>query len=112
MSTHQSTPNNNLLPSLPFALLLAFSLTACATGLSIAGSQVRDLTGQDVRKCKFIKVLESFEIWGDSRSYTTNRSAINKLRNKVLGVGGNAFVVDSFETSITHNVIQAEALKC
>ena len=111
MSTEQSTPNNNLLPSLPFALLLAFSLTECATRMSTAGSQVRDLTGQDVRKCKFIKVLESFEIWGDSRSYTTNRSD-NKLRNKVLDVGGNAFVVDSFETSITHNVIQTEALKC
>ena len=112
MSAKQSTPNNNLLPSLPFALLLAISLTACATGVSTAGSQVRDLTGQDVTKCKFIKVLESFEIWGDSGSYTTNQSAINKLRNKVFDVGGNAFVVDSFNSSVTHNVIQAEALKC
>ncbi len=112
MSAKQSTPNNNLLPSLPFALLFALSLTACATGMSTAGSQVRDLTGQDVRKCKFIEVVESFEIWGDLGSYTTNRSAINKLRNKVSDVGGNAFVVDSFNASITHNVIQAEVLKC
>ena len=112
MSAKQSTPNNNLLPSLPFALLFALSLTACATGMSTAGSQVRDLTGQDVRTCKFIEVVESFEIWGDLGSYTTNRSAINKLRNKVSDVGGNAFVVDSFNASITHNVIQAEALKC
>ena len=112
MSAKQSTLNNSLLPLLPFALLLALSLTACATGLSSAGSQVRDLTGQDVSKCQFIKVLESFEIWGDSGSYSTNRSAINKLRNRVFHVGGNAFVVDSFNSSITHNVIQAEALKC
>ena len=112
MSTKQSTPNNNLLPSLTFALLLSLSLTACATGMSTAGSQVRDLTGQDVSKCKFIEILESIEIWGDSGSYTTNRSAINKLRNKVFDVGGNAFVVDSFNSSITHNVVQAEALKC
>ena len=112
MSAKKSTLNNNLLPSLPFALLLALSLTACATGMSTAGSQVRDLTGQDVSKCKFIAALESFEIWGGSGPYTTNRSAINKLRNKVFDVGGNAFVVDSFNSSITHNVIQAEALTC
>ena len=112
MSAKQSTLNNSLLPLLPFALLLALSLTACATGMSTGMSQVRDLTGQDVSKCKFIEVLESFEIWGDSGSYTANRSAINKLRNKVFYVGGNAFVVDSFYSSITHNIIQAEALKC
>jgi hypothetical protein len=112
MSIKQSTPNNNLLPSLPFTLLLALLLTACATEMSTDASQVRDLTGQDVKKCKFIQVLESSEIWGNSGSYTANRSAINKLRNKVFTVGGNAFVVDNFNSSITHNVIQAEALKC
>ena len=112
MSTKKSTLNKPLPPSLPILLLIAFSLTACETAISTAGSQVRDLTGQDVRKCKFIQVVESYEILGDARSYTTNRSAINKLRNKVSNVGGNAFTVDNFNSSITHSVIQAEALQC
>jgi hypothetical protein len=112
MSAKKSKIINNLLPSLPAALLIALTSTACESTMTAAGSQVRDLTGQDVRMCRFIQVVEASEIWGNSKSYTANRSAINKLRNKVSDVGGNAFTVDKFHYSITQNVIQAQALRC
>ena len=112
MSAKKSKIINNLLRSLPAALLIALTSTACESTMTAAGSQVRDLTGQDVRMCRFIQVVEASEIWGNSKSYTANRSAINKLRNKVSNVGGNAFTVDNFNSSLTHSVIQAEALQC
>ena len=98
--------------SLTIILLGALALTACGTRISPAGSQVRDLTGQEVRMCRFIQVVEASEIWGNSKSYAANRSAINKLRNKVSNVGGNAFTVDKFHYSLAKNVIQAQALRC
>ncbi|MDA7648407.1 DUF4156 domain-containing protein [Alphaproteobacteria bacterium] len=69
------------------------------------------MSGQDVSSCKFIQVVEASEMWGNSEA-GDRRSAINKLRNKVSDVGGNAFTVDRFDSSVIQSVVQAEALRC
>ena len=96
-----------LLP-IPFVLVL---LSACETRLSPAGSQVRDMSGQDISKCKFIRVVEASEMWGNSTA-GDRRSALNKLRNEVVEAGGNAFAIDNFDTNALQSVVQAEALVC
>jgi hypothetical protein len=111
MSVKQLTFNHNRLFSLLIAMIIALSLTACETKISAAGSQVRDMSGQDVSNCEFIQVVEASEMWGNSVA-GDKRSAVNKLRNKVIDVGGNAFTVDSFDSSVLQSVVQAEALRC
>lgn len=94
--------------SIPFILVL---LSACETRLSSVGSQVRDMSGQNVSGCSFIRVVEASEMWGNSVA-GDRRSALNKLRNEVAKAGGNAFVIDNFDSNVLQSVVQAEALRC
>ena len=77
-----------LAKTVSYPLLLLF-LGACETNLSASGSQVRDMTGQDISNCSFIRVVEGSEMLGWSTA-GDKRSALNKLRNEVAKAGGNA----------------------
>ena len=90
---------------------ILISLFGCETRLSSVGSQVRDMSGQNVSGCSFIRVVEASEMWGNSVA-GDRRSALNKLRNEVARVGDNAFVIDNFDSNALQSVVQAEALLC
>ena len=99
-----------LVKTVNYPLLLLF-LGACETNLSASGSQVRDMTGQDISNCSFIRVVEGSGMLGWSTA-GDKRSALNKLRNEVAKAGGNAFIVDTLETNDIQTVVQGEALRC
>ena len=62
-------------------------------------------------KCEFLGVIDASEGSGwdiaDDR-----RGALNKIRNQVADLGGNAFVISLSTSNGFRTLIQADAYKC
>lgn len=93
-------------------LCLILFLAGCATELTPEGRMVRQIDPDWATKCKFLGVIEEKEESG--WSIADNRlGAMNKIRNRVAKVGGNAFA-PTIISRIGGNgtIIQADAYKC
>ncbi len=92
------------------SLVFVVFVCGCATQLSQEGSTVREIQADWATKCEFIGVLDASEALGwdvaDNR-----RGALNKIRNDVAQLGGNAFVVSDIY-SASRAIVQADAYKC
>jgi uncharacterized protein YbjQ (UPF0145 family) len=96
---------------LGFAGLLASLLSGCVTELTSNGSKVAEMSGRDIGQCQHLGVIDASE--GMTWSMADDRrSALNKIRNEVGELGGNAFVINDRFTTAAVTSIQADAYRC
>ena len=92
-------------------LCLVCLLSGCAAELTDGGRSVRQIPSAQKGECKFIGVVEGSEGNGwdiqDDR-----RGAINRIRNEVAKVRGNAFVIVDGSSGVVRTFIQADAYRC
>jgi hypothetical protein len=93
------------------AVVAIFSLIGCAAQLTQQGRMVREIQPDWGTKCEFLGVIDASEGKGwdiaDDR-----RGALNRIRNQVAELGGNAFVISQSTSSASRTLIQADAYKC
>jgi len=88
-----------------------FILAGCAAQLTQKGRMVRQIQPDWATKCEFLGVIDASEgtgwdIAGD------RRGALNKIRNKVAEMGGDAFVISQSTSNEFRTLIQADVYKC
>lgn len=92
-------------------LVLALCLSGCTTELTPDGRMIREIQADWATDCEFIGVLDASEGNGwdipDDR-----RGALNRIRNQVAQLGGNAFVVSDVSSNDMRTMVQADAYKC
>ena len=87
-------------------------LFGCAAGLTRGGSMIRQATAPSVRTgCEFLGTIDESERngWGQA---DLRRGAMNRVRNRVAGLGGDTFLVVSLESDSFGAYVQAEAYRC
>ena len=93
------------------AVTIGLSLSGCATQLTQQGKMVREIQPSWSTKCEFLGVIDASESGGwdiaDDR-----RGALNKIRNQVVDLGGNAFSISQSTSNGFRTLIQADAYKC
>ena len=75
------------------------------------GSQVRQILPEAITPCDFIAVVQGSENFG----WTTvgdRVSALNKVRNQVAELGGNAYVLTETSSDGIGTSTQADAYRC
>ncbi len=90
------------------------TLVGCATGLTPAGSLVRDLSNEPVfvrTNCEFIASLDASENMGGGLSENL-RSVRNKIMNRVAELGGDTFLVVDNNADGASAFMTAEAYRC
>ena len=94
------------------AVFAAVSMIGCATGLTRAGSMIRQATDLSVRTgCEFLGTIDASERVGWSYA-DYRRGAMNTVRNRVAEMGGDTFLVVGSETGSLGAHVQAEAYRC
>ena len=98
-------------------LILVMLLVGCATQLTQAGRTVRQIQPDWATKCEFLGVLDASESRGLMVLVVpdvpvTRRGALNKIRDQVAEIGGNAFVVSEKSSTGFRTLIQVDAYKC
>ncbi|OOY30396.1 DUF4156 domain-containing protein [Thioclava sp. F36-6] len=86
-------------------------LSACVAELSPEAQLVRQVSIHSVSDCRFLGPVSGSESWGMGTTQDAE-SALNKLRNKVAALGGNAFVQTNSSTRGDGTVIQGDAYFC
>ena len=93
-------------------LTASMILSSCAASLSSAGSKIQTVTeNQRDCCCEFIAVITASEEFGITTGMEA-RSAMNKARNRVAEVGGNAMRIIDVDSGLWGSTVVAEALKC
>jgi hypothetical protein len=106
-------------------LLLSSLITGCATQLTVEGQRVKLVTANQKEKCDSLDIITSSDNLGAGAG-SMRRNALNKARNEVAELGGNAMMIISNSNdsnglaaygngmygSSTEAVVQVEALKC
>jgi Domain of unknown function (DUF4156) len=96
----------------PFAFIALATLTAgCSTELTSEAKMVRQVTPQMTASCKFLGPVSGTELFGMTVADDTN-SALNKVRNAVAVLGGNAFVLTNSASTLDGANAQGDAYRC
>ena len=101
-----------LLARFAFILLPISLLTAsCQAPMTESGRMVRQIEASAVSPCEFLGVVTGSEglawtIAGD------RRNALNKIRNQVAEMGGNAYVLTQTNTDTFGTNTQADGYAC
>ncbi len=88
---------------------MVFVLSGCATevvDLTREGEAVRQIEPEEAKDCKYLHKVQAFT-GSDSED-----NLIATLRNKVGGIGGNAYVQLSTSDSDTQLGVDADAYEC
>ena len=91
--------------------LVGFIIGCYSASLTTEGNLVRIVTTeQSDCCCDFLEIVSASETVG----VTQAESAMNKVRNKVAKIGGNAMIISnsSGASTLTGAYIMVEALKC
>jgi hypothetical protein len=92
--------------------LLTIILISCVTTLSSGGARIRTVTDdQKECCCEFITIVTASEEFGLNQGMDAE-SAMNKVRNKIALLGGNAMSIISINSTEWGTIVTAEALKC
>lgn len=92
-------------------VIALLALSGCATQLTQQGRMVREIQPDWSTKCEFLGVIDASE--GNGWDIADDRrGALNKIRNQVADLGGNAFVVSQSTSNGFRTLIQADAYKC
>ena len=93
------------------ATVVVLSLSGCAAQLTQQGRMVREVQPDWSTKCEFLGVIDASE--GNGWDIADDRrGALNRIRNQVADLGGNAFVVNQSTSNDFRTLIQADAYKC
>ena len=86
-------------------------LIGCATQLTQNGRLVRQIQPDWATKCKFLGVVDASE--GNGWDIADDRrGALNKIRNQIASMGGNAFAVSQITSNGFRTLIQVDAYSC
>ena len=96
-----------LLTTLPAVVFMS----ACGTDLSSQGAAVRQISLQGSEGCTFVGPVTGYEAFGLSAVHNA-QSALNKVRNDVAILGGNAFVLSQTISDENGTVSHADAYRC
>ena len=93
------------------SLVILGLVSGCSTPMTQEGSQVRQIRAEAVTPCKFISVVQgtnnfAWTMSGD-RAY-----ALNKIRNQIAELGGNAYVLTQTNTDEWGTNTQVDAYNC
>ena len=97
-----------ILPSLVL-LSIALLVSGCATEvveLTHDGKSVRQIEPEEAKDCKFLKQVQAYT------GTDSEDNLIATLRNKVGGLGGNAYVQLSTSESDSELGVKAEVYEC
>ena len=89
-------------------IIVANALIGCATPLTQQGRIVRQIQPDWSTKCEFLGVINAYEET-DWDVADDRRRALNKIRNQVANMGGNAFVISQISSNGFRTLIQADA---
>jgi hypothetical protein len=92
-------------------LLLASLLLSCATKHTHEASMVHEIHPDAATKCQFVDAIDVSEYSGWDET-DERQNALNRLRNQVVLMGGNAFVLKQSTTSGSQTVEQADVYRC
>jgi hypothetical protein len=92
-------------------VVVALLLAGCAAQLTPQGRMVREIQPDWATKCKFMGVLDASEGNGWDGA-DDRRGALNRIRNQVADLGGNAFALSQSSSNDFRTLIQADAYKC
>jgi len=94
-------------------VLLAAFLMACAAPQkhTRAGPAVREIQPESAAECRFLETLDGSEEsgWDDADK---RQDALDNLRDQVVLMGGNAFVLKQSTDSGDYTLVQADVYKC
>jgi hypothetical protein len=93
------------------SLVILGLVSGCSTPMTQEGSQVRQIRAEAVTPCKFISVVQGTNStsWGVARD---RANALNKVRNQVAELGGNAYVLTQTNTDEWGTNTQVDAYNC
>lgn len=92
-------------------LIAAAFVSACSTELTTQAVAVRQISLVGAEKCKFLGPVSGSEFFGLTVAGDA-QSALNKVRNSVAGIGGNAFVLTQTISNGDGTVSHADAYLC
>ena len=92
-------------------LASAVALNGCVTRMTAGGAMVREITRSEIALCKFLGVVDGSSSLGNTIG-DNQRGALNEVRNKVAGLGGNAFLMLHGFSEVYGTAVQAEAYLC
>ena len=83
----------------------------CGPTLTKAGALVRDIQPEASSRCRYLGAVEGLQ--GNGTTSDENEAgATNDVKNRVAGLGGNAFVVRERTRSMWGVIIRADAYLC
>ncbi|WP_417678584.1 DUF4156 domain-containing protein [Pseudodonghicola sp.] len=86
-------------------------LSACSTELTNQAVSVRQISLAGAENCSFLGPVSGSEFFGLTVAGDA-RSALNKVRNSVAEIGGNAFVLTQTVSDADGTVSHADAYSC
>lgn len=92
-------------------LTAAAFVSACSTELSTQAVAVRQISLTGAEKCTFLGPVSGAEFFGFTVAGDA-QSALNKVRNSVAEIGGNAFVLTQTVSDEGGTVSHADAYSC
>ena len=93
------------------AIVAVLILSGCAAQLTQRGRMVRQIQPDWATGCEFLGVIDASE--GNGWDVADDRrGALNRIRNQVADMGGNAFVISQSTSNGFRTLIQADAYKC
>lgn len=94
-----------------FVLCLTSLLAGCAAPLTQQGRMVRQIQPDWATNCTFMGVVDASEGMGYDEA-DDRRGTLNKIRNQVAAMGGNAYVLSDCTSTSAKTLAQADAYKC
>ena len=92
-------------------LIAAAFVAACSTELTTKSVSVRQISLAGAEKCMFLGPVSGSEFFGLTVAGDA-QSALNKVRNAVAEIGGNAFVLTQTISDGDGTVSHADAYSC
>ncbi|WP_190285434.1 hypothetical protein [Mameliella alba] len=92
-------------------MIAAAFVSACSTELTTQAVSVRQISLAGAENCTFLGPVSGAEFFGLTVAGDA-QSALNKVRNSVAEIGGNAFVLTQTISDDAGTVSHADAYSC
>jgi len=85
-------------------IVIVSFFSSCTARLSKEGMAVKKITIEDRSRCLFISSDYVSTVTGGFESFHAIQKNINKMKNKVAGIGGNAYIVLDRSSRLTNTI--------